>query len=741
MAPSGAVPLRVSQLSVQGALEWAVREHQAGRLDDAWTLYQHVLAVDARNADALHLSGMIELARGRTAEAIRLMELSLQSAGENPPPHFRSNLANAYREAGELPRAETEYRAAIASGGGTPEVFNNLGLTLLALGRPAWAIEPFEAALARRPGHPGTLTNLSIACLSCGAAAEALRSADEALEKDRTLLPAQLARASALAALDRADDAEQIFRELMDTAIAPAAIRGFSDLLFARGKSEEAIQASRGVAERFASDSTAWLQHATNLARAARVPEAESAAAKACEVSPRSAPAHAQRGALLLTLDRAREARAELEVAVSIDPLLSEAWSNLSAARLRCGEAAPAVDAAEQGASLCERAPAALAALGAALLAARSFAKAEPVFREWLAKSPCAEAWNGLGVSLERRAQIPAARDAYARALELDPAHTVARVNHAHTLLLLGDFQNGWPAYEARLDLVRPSGGSHPSEAPRWRRGIRRSDGGLPRVLVIAEQGLGDAIQFVRYAAMVRAEASRVIVRAPDTLRRLLSTAPGVDEVIGTLETPPSHDFAVHAMSLPLEFATTAESVPARVPYLSPDATLFEAWRERVGPAEGLRVALAWAGSSGHWHDSSRSVPLSVLHPLSTVPGVRWFSVQKGPGAAQLDAARDWPIADLGASLSDMADTAAALAHMDLVITVDTSVAHLAGALGTRTWTLLAQPPEWRWMLDRRDTPWYPTMTLFRQREIDLWPPVIQRVRHRLERLVRSKLD
>ncbi|MBY0114367.1 MAG: tetratricopeptide repeat protein [Phycisphaerales bacterium] len=736
----------MSRLSVQGALELAVREHQAGRLDDAMALYQHVLTVDPRNADALHLSGMVELSRGRLPEAIGLMERALGEAGKSPPSHFRSNLANAYREARELERAESEYREAIATGGGTPEVFNNLGLTLVALGRPTWAIEQFEHSLARRPRHAGTWTNLSVACLAAGAGAEALRCADEALALEPGLLPAKLARAAALVVLDRTSEGEVLYRELVESAIAPGAVRGLSDLLIDRGATEDAIAVSSGVVTRHSGDATAWQQHGVNLARAARVAEAERAFAKACELQPRNAAALGQWGAMLLTLDRTGEAASVLQRATQLDRTNAEAWGNLSAALLRERGFAAAIQAGEQAARWSERSAASLLTLGAALLGARRFAAAEPVFREVIATSASADAWNGLGVALERTGRVEEALSAYAKAVELDGAHTVARVNHAETLLLTGDFARGWQGYESRFAFLRDAGVIVEMPRARWSRGARRADGSPPRVLLIMEQGLGDAIQFVRYAALVRREAARVIVRSPEAVRRLVASAPGVDEVIGMGDSAPEHDFAIHAMSLPREFGTTVETVPCDVPYLRPDAALFEAWGERLSRTGvrggGVRVALAWAGSPGHSHDASRSMALSALMPLAAVSGVEWFSVQKGPGAEQLAGAATagWRIMDLGASLNDMSETAAVLAQMDLVITVDTSVAHLAGAIGARTWTLLAHPPEWRWMLERRDTPWYPTMTLFRQREVDQWGPVVARVRHRLERLVRSKV-
>jgi tetratricopeptide (TPR) repeat protein len=722
-------------------LELAVREHQEGRLDDAMALYQHVLSVDPTNADALHLSGMVELSRGRVAEAIGLMERALASVakGGSAPAHFRSNLGNAYRELGEHERAESEYRGAIAAGGGTPEVFNNLGLTLVARGRPTWAIEAFESSLARRPGHAGTLTNLSVACLAAGAAAEALRCADEALSVDGSFAPARLTRATALAALDRRDDAIVDYGALLESSLAPVAVGGFSDVLFASGKSNEAIALSSRVVRDFPTDFTALRQHAANLARGQRITEAEAVLAQACQHHPRSAAAHAQRGAMLLTLGRPGDAIAALRRATELDPADAEAWSNLSAALLAMRDATGAVEAAEHAMRLAERSAFSLGVLGAALLGARRFSEAHAIFRDLVATAPSADAWNGLGVSFERTGRIVEARDAYARAVEVDPTHDAARFNHAAAMLLLGDWAEGWSRYDTSRAAFR---GTRSIAAERaWRPGAVRPDGSPPTVLLVTEQGLGDAIQFVRFAAVVRVQAARVIVQAAEPLRRLLATVPGVDEVIGFGESR-EHDLAIYAMSLPRVLGVTLESVPDGVPYLKPAPDLFDAWRSRLGARRGLRIAVAWTGSPTHMHDASRSIALAALQPLAAVPGIEWFSVQRGSGVEQLDgiSRSGWSISDLGPSLHDLADTAAALSHMDLVITVDTSVAHLAGALGVRTWTLLAHPPEWRWLLDRRDTPWYPTMTLFRQREVDQWGPVVARVRHRLERLVRSKL-
>jgi hypothetical protein len=247
-------------------------------------------------------------------------------------------------------------------------------------------------------------------------------------------------------------------------------------------------------------------------------------------------------------------------------------------------------------------------------------------------------------------------------------------------------------------------------------------------ILLRAEQGVGDVIQFIRYAPLVKALGARVVLQNRANLDELAVTFPGVDHLLLPKEPMPEFDYYAHLMSLPRVFGTEIDSVPGPVPYLHAEPERLERWRQRLADDQRLKVGLVWAGSPTHVRDRYRSTTLKALAPLFDVEGTSWYSLQKGPAAAAL---RDsgMAIVDLQDELTDFAETAAAIAALDLVISVDTSVAHLAGALGKPLWLMLPHPAEWRWLEDRDDTPWYPTARLFRQARMDDWGEVVQRMK------------
>jgi len=254
------------------------------------------------------------------------------------------------------------------------------------------------------------------------------------------------------------------------------------------------------------------------------------------------------------------------------------------------------------------------------------------------------------------------------------------------------------------------------------------------RILLHAEQGLGDSLQFLRYVPMVQAAGGRVILDIPPRLRRLTEQLPGIEELVMSGDPLPECEWQCPLMSLPLAFGTTVESIPAQAPYLSiPESALWTAG-SLAWPDRGLRVGIAWAGSPSHPNNRFRSLALAALEPLFQVRGADFFSLQMGPATAELGSVRG-ELTDLAPLTADMADTAAQMAHMDLIISVDTSVAHLAGALAKPTWVLLPYAPDWRWMLGREDSPWYPTVRLFRQPRMYDWNAVVERVCTELDKL------
>jgi tetratricopeptide (TPR) repeat protein len=305
---------------------------------------------------------------------------------------------------------------------------------------------------------------------------------------------------------------------------------------------------------------------------------------------------------------------------------------------------------------------------------------------------------------------------------------------YAVGLLTAGRLLEGWHHYEFRwlrdplLSLRLGQG------RPPWKGQELRGK----TILIRAEQGVGDTIQFIRYAPKVKALGARVLLKVQEGTGLLAQAFPGVDAVIGRGEVIPDFDFYIHPLSLPHIFGTDSASVPAGVPYLRADPAFVDRWARRLNqPRDGLKAGLAWAGSPSHGRDRYRSMPSSMLAPLGSVRGVRYFGLQKGDEEREACPVNA-EFANLGAELHDFGDTAAAISQLDLVICVDTAVAHLAGALGKPVWVMLAKPADWRWLEEREDTPWYPTMRLFRQRESGDWADVVERVKVALERWVEA---
>ena len=321
---------------------------------------------------------------------------------------------------------------------------------------------------------------------------------------------------------------------------------------------------------------------------------------------------------------------------------------------------------------------------------------------------------------------------AYQEAIRRQPDSQPAHLNLSMSLLGSGAWEEGWKEYEWRWQ----AGGATPAKA-----GVERPVwDGSPlagrRILLAAEQGLGDTIHFIRYAELVAARGGVVVAECARPLARLLATCPGVREVIVAGEGElPDVDVQIPLLSLPRLFGTTPDTVPARIPYLTPPEEVpAEVRAALAGTGDALKVGLVWAGNPCFPADGIRSCPLGALTPLAEVPGVRLFGLLFGPRAAELVEHPELGVVDLSPWLGDLATTAAVVRCLDLVVTVDTSMAHLAGALGEEVWTLLCAQPDWRWLQGREDTPWYPTMRLLRQARLGDWAELAGRMAGELAR-------
>jgi tetratricopeptide (TPR) repeat protein len=324
------------------------------------------------------------------------------------------------------------------------------------------------------------------------------------------------------------------------------------------------------------------------------------------------------------------------------------------------------------------------------------------------------------------------------KANAIDPDFAGAHWNRAQILLLQGKFKQGWQEYEARLhspEVIKRFGFREFSK-PMWDGG----DIGDKTLLVYAEQGFGDAIQFCRYLPLLQARIQHLVFECRPELLRLMQGLPGNIKCIArrddSREPAIPFDCRLPLMSLPRIFGTALDTIPANIPYLVSDAALTQQWRSRI-QNNGLKVGLVWAGSPSHQSNRYRSLSLAQLLPLANIPGVTFYSLQKGTASAEAThPPAGMTLIDLSGEINDFADTAAIISNLDLVISVDTAVAHLAGALGKPAWVMLYYPPEWRWLLDRNDSPWYPDMRLFRQGAAREWEPVLAQVASALRALV-----
>ncbi len=581
---------------------------------------------------------------------------------------------------------------AVALAPGVRQFQTNLGLGLVRLGRPGEAEVAYRAALALEPSHAGTLAKLGRLLSAAGRRNEAV----EALERAAWLEPANADTANALgAALGAGGEENERAREAF----------------------RRAVDLDRGFGE-------AWRNLGLCEAGAGRWPAAAHAFGMAIELDPApSAQSIYEHGVALGRSGRHPEACQAYRRAIEAAPEFAEAWNNLAHELAALGEPESACQAI--GRALAAK-PDYLDArynLGVTLQSLGRIDEARRAYQLVLAAGGAhADTFNNLGGLCLSEAAPRLAIPHYRAALATNATHPEARWNLGLAQLSVGDWEPGWANYESR-----PPG--RVFDIPRWRRGEALAGRG---VLVWCEQGLGDGVQFARYAlALRRAGAGRITVECPGPLACLLSLAEGIDEVVVRGRPLPPVDCQVSMMSLPYELETRPGTVPAPGPAYRLQEEARAGWRRRLDELRPgtPKVGVVWGGNAANRKGMERSMPAAELARLAGAGGVTLVSLQHGPQAAEADAVEGiaaWP-------QQDLADTAALVAELDLVITVDTLMAHVAGTVGRRTWVLLPFAADWRWMSEGEDTPWYPSMRLFRQRRPGDWAETVDRVGAALE--------
>ena len=619
--------------------------------------------------------------------------------------------ALAAHQAGRLADAEKIYTRILTT---RPDHFDSLhllGVIFLQRGKHAQAADQIALALERNPGNVFALNNRGSALSELGRFEEALASYDRALALRPDYAEAHSNRGNALKAVRRFADALASYDRAL--ALRPDYAEAHSNrggALHDLKRFTEALAAcDRAIALR--PDYPEALSNRGNtLKELKRFDEALATYDRAIALRPDYAEAHSNRGNVMYELNRFEEALTDYDRALALRPGFAEAHTN-------------------RGNAFHE-----LARLDEALAGHDRALTLRPDF---------AEAYSNRGNTLKELGRFDEALESFARAIAVRPAFADAHFHDALCRLLTGDFLRGWEKYEWRWETDQLRDEKRNFMQPRW---TGSDDIAGKTILLHAEQGFGDTIQFCRYVPLVAQRGARVVLEVEKPLRELMSMLPGVAQIISRGDPLPDFDVHCPLLSLPLAFATRVETIPARTPYLSVPAGKTSAGRDGLGNHDGPRVGLVWAGNprkevpNANRVDRQRSIGFDRFAPLFETAGCEFYSLQKGDQAvAQL---RDSPlrrrVIDWTEDLHDFADTAALIENLDLVIAVDTSVAHLAGALGKPLWLINRHNTCWRWLLDREDSPWYPTARLFQQDDTRDWDRVIARVQAALAEHIRD---
>jgi tetratricopeptide (TPR) repeat protein len=676
----------------------ALQYHQAGDLPRAEELYRQILQADPANADAHHLLGAVAHQVGQHEQAVASMR---QAVALNPQAAaYHSNLGLALLAVGRLDEAQASLEEAVRLQPDLPEAQMNLGNILLRVKKLDQAVHYYHGALRLRPNYPEAHCNLGNALRDQG----------------------------------HLDLAAAHFRQALQLAPQFAAAHSnLASVLVAQGRYDEAVASCQQALRIDPNFAGAHINMGTAFKAMGRLHDVVACCKEALRIDPNLAVAHNNLGQALLELGQCPDAEAWFRAALRISPDLAEAHNNLGNALKDQGKFEEAMACYDRALELQSNYAEAHNNMGIVLDNQGRLADAVVAYKKALQLRPeFGAAYSNLGNALKEQGKFDEAAQCFEKALQRDPNSAEMHFNRAILWLLHGDFERGWPEYEWRW---------RTSFYPRYGFTQPRWDGAElagKTIFVYSEQGLGDTIQFVRYLHLVKERGGKVIFRCQPPLLRLLKCIKEIDQLVPEGAQLPAFDVQSPLLSLPGIFGTAQGSVPAPVPYLNAEDELVGQWRDamprktRKGkPAR--RMGIAWQGNPAHVSDRKRSIALKHFAPLAQIDGVELVSLQKGPGADQLAAlSASLSIVDVEARLGDdsesLSQIAALMKNLDLVISCDSAIAHLAGALGVQVWVALPRIPDWRWLLQGEESPWYPTMKLFRQQKSWQWEDVFERM-------------
>jgi len=650
------------------------------------------------HAFASYLAGLIRVSLGQDDAAIDHFGKAIAI----DPNHAQAlyGRAVALQKSGRVEAAIDDHERSLRLDPGNVEGWLNYGAALQMAGRSAKAVDAYGKLLARAPNHAQALANRGLSRHAMGEDARAIEDYDRAL----ALSPADPVllrnRAVSLARLSRHEEALDGFARAfaLDASYLDAADGALAALVALR-LFEDAASFCDTVLTIAPGHVPALLTKANALHETKRHVAALAVFDEALARAPDDPKLLTNRGMSLFELGRLDEAHASALAAIAADPAFALAWRCRGMVEMRCADHDAALASFDEALRLADNEP---------------------------------DVHCGRGIVLKELGRFEEARAEFDQALAIDPRHAETKANKGSLLLLRGEFAEGLELFEHRWVLDDRPKAEVAYRWPEWR--------GEPiagkSIIILDEAGLGDALQFIRYAPMLAQAGARVAYHCRPSLQRVMRGLGEQVEIVAAPAEDAAYDYCVTLCSLPRAFGTRATTIPGEA-YLRAEPERVALWRERLS-GEGLKVGIAWHGSSHSRSDHARAAPLSAFAPLGAVAGVRLFSLQKNFGADQL---RDAPMRvlslgdDFDAGPNAFVDTAAVIENLDLVVTIDTSIAHLAGALGKPVWIAIKHAPEWRWQLEREDSPWYRSARLFRQARRGDWSDVFARMARELEAL------
>jgi tetratricopeptide (TPR) repeat protein len=675
--------------------------NELGQFDEAKRHLQRTLSIDPSIADAHYLLGAIFKNEHDFAPAVQHFERALRL-----DPNFEivcQNLCEicfALFDKGEIGLARLTVEKGIALAPGFADFHMYLGNLTLQEGDLSRAKDCYAAASLHRPGFAEAHGNLGGVLLQQGQPDEAAVSLRRALEIKPDYAEAHSNLGSALLRL---------------------------------GQPEEAVASLRRALEIKPDFAEAHFNLGNALLQIGQLEEAETSLRRALKINPDYAEAHCNLGNALQEIGQPDEAVASFRRALKINPDLAEAHNNLGNALHELGQFDEAAASCRRALKIKPDFAEAHGNLGNALLQIGRLDEAVASFRRALEIKPdFAEAHNNLGNALRELGKLEESAASCRRALKIKPDFASARGNLGFTLLTAGQFSEGWQEYEYRFDVISPRK-SRPqfSPLPQW---VGQNVAPGDRLLILEEQGLGDKLQFARYLALAAERfPGGVSLFVGQPLRSLLRRSfPGVEFLDSVPAEQSAWRWYCPLLSLPLAFDTVSETIPDKTPYLVPDPVRVARWAEKIAalglPPGTRKIGVVWKPGSGMKIAHLKGLPIEYLAPLFGLPNCAWFNLQKEPDADKISWVSAGKLIDWAGDFGDFDDTAALVANLDLVISVDTSVAHLAGALSTPTWLLNRHASDWRWMREREDSPWYPTMRIFTQKTAGNWDEVVKRM-------------